>query len=62
MIQLWNCVQSVFKLRERHENSKNLVVSLPIIVQNVADGQKIAAVDPIEVSRFLDLDRDAIAR
>lgn len=49
-------------LPARHENSKNLLVNLPIILQNSRHGQKIAAVDPAEVSKFLDLDREAIDR
>jgi hypothetical protein len=49
-------------LPPRHENSKNLVVNLPTILQNNGHGQKTAAVDPVEGSKFLHLDRDAIDR
>jgi len=44
------------------QDTKTLVVNLPIILQNTPHGQKIAAVDPAEVSMFLDLDREAIDR
>jgi hypothetical protein len=49
-------------LHARLEPSKNLIVKLPIILQSGRHGQKIAAIDPIEISKYLDLDQESINR
>ena len=56
-----NCTR-VKRLHARLEPSKSLIVKLPIILQSNRHGQKIAAIDPMEVSKYLDLDKESIDR
>jgi len=49
-------------LRVRHDSSRIFHLILPILIQNSKHGEKIAAIDPEEVGKYLDLDQPAIAR
>ncbi len=49
-------------LRARHDSSRIYHLNLPVLIQNAKHGEKIAAVDPTEVGKYLDLDDAAIFR